>query len=325
MIAALTEMQRRLQGIVMQVRGSTERISTASTEIAAGGIDLSNRTDDAASKLQEAASSLEQLTGTIRQSADAAQHARQLASSAAAVAERSGNVVSRVVSTMGEIDLSSRKITEIVAVIDGIAFQTNLLALNAAVEAARAGDQGRGFAVVASEVRSLAQRSSAAAQEIKLLIGTSAEKVNSGSRLVADAGLTMTELVASVRSVSEIIGQICVVALEQSDRIVQVSTSVTQIGQVQQQNATLVEQSAAGAESLKEQAHRLAQVVGTFRLESGAEAPIASPDAAAGISGASTSPESQDAHLQAAIPSPLTLPRVVSSHRARRAQAGHFR
>jgi methyl-accepting chemotaxis protein len=284
MVAALTEMQQHLQGIVREVRQSTGRITTASTEIAAGSVDLSHRTDDAAAKLQQAASSLEQLTGTVRQSADAAQHASQLASSAAAVAERGGEVVSRVVTTMGEIDLSSRKISEIIAVIDGIAFQTNLLALNAAVEAARAGEQGRGFAIVASEVRSLAQRSSAAAQEIKLLIGTSAEKVNSGSKLVADAGVTMTELVASVRSVSDLIGKICVVALEQSERIVQVNTSVTQIGQVQQQNATLVEQSAAGAESLKEQAQRLAQVVGTFRLESGTARPTVPPVAAAGIS-----------------------------------------
>jgi methyl-accepting chemotaxis protein len=210
---------------------------------------------------------MEQLTGTVKQSADSARQANQLAVSAAEVAQRGGTVVSQVVCTMDEINASSRKIADIIGTIDGIAFQTNILALNAAVEAARAGEQGRGFAVVAGEVRSLAQRSAEAAREIKALIGASVDKVDTGSRLVADAGATMTEIVASVQRVTDIIGEITAASAEQSDGIGQVNTAVTQLDQMTQQNAALVEQSAAAAESLKDQAGRLAQLVGRFRLE----------------------------------------------------------
>lgn len=270
MIAALSDMQRRLCDLVADVRRSSESITTASTEIAAGSQDLSNRTEQAASNLQQTASSMQQLTGTVRQSADSAKQANQLASSAAEVASRGGAVVSQVVSTMEEINASSKKISDIIGAIDGIAFQTNILALNAAVEAARAGEQGRGFAVVASEVRSLAQRSAQAAKEIKALIGTSVHKVKAGSELVANAGRTMAEIVGSVQRVTDIIGEITSAASEQSDGIGQVNTAVTQLDQMTQQNAALVEQSAAAAESLKEQAHNLAQVVATFKFDGAA-------------------------------------------------------
>jgi methyl-accepting chemotaxis protein len=267
LLRALGQMQAALRQMVSQVRSSTDSISTASAEIATGNQDLSQRTEQTASNLQQAASSMEQLTGTVKQSADSARQANQLASSAAEVAARGGAVVSRVVSTMDEINSSSKKISDIIGVIDGIAFQTNILALNAAVEAARAGEQGRGFAVVAGEVRNLAQRSAEAAKEIKALIGASVDKVESGSKLVADAGKTMQEIVGSVQRVTDIIGEISAAASEQSDGIGQVNTSVVQLDQMTQQNAALVEQSAAAAESLKDQAARLAQVVGTFRLD----------------------------------------------------------
>jgi len=264
---ALVAMRESLGRMVGQVRTAADSIGTASTEIATGNQDLSQRTEQTASNLQQAASSMEQLTGTVKQSADSARQANQLAASAAEVAARGGNVVSQVVTTMNEINASSKKISDIIGVIDGIAFQTNILALNAAVEAARAGEQGRGFAVVASEVRSLAQRSAQAAKEIKGLIGASVEKVEGGSRLVADAGATMTEIVGSVQRVSDIIGEITAASSEQSDGIGQINSTVTQLDQMTQQNAALVEESAAAAESLKEQATRLAQVVSIFRLE----------------------------------------------------------
>jgi methyl-accepting chemotaxis protein len=266
LLRSLSRMQDALRSMVGQVRASTDSIQTASAEIATGNQDLSQRTEQTASNLQQAASSMEQLTGNVRQSADSARQANQLASSAAEVAAKGGSVVSQVVSTMDEINHSSKKIADIIGVIDGIAFQTNILALNAAVEAARAGEQGRGFAVVAGEVRSLAQRSAEAAREIKTLIGTSVDKVESGSKLVADAGATMNEIVASVQRVTDIIGEITAAASEQSEGIGQVNTAVTQLDQMTQQNAALVEQSAAAAESLKDQAVRLAQVVGTFQL-----------------------------------------------------------
>jgi methyl-accepting chemotaxis protein len=267
LLLALTAMQSSLRGIVSQVRQSTDSISNASVEIARGNQDLSSRTEQAASSLQQTASSMEQLTGTVRQSADSARQADQLASSAAEVAARGGEVVAKVVSTMDEINTSSKKISDIIGVIDGIAFQTNILALNAAVEAARAGEQGRGFAVVASEVRSLAQRSADAAKEIKTLIGASVERVESGSRLVADAGQTMKDIVSSVQRVTDIIGEITAASTEQSDGIGQVNTAVTQLDQMTQQNAALVEESAAAAESLKDQTVRLSQAVSVFRLQ----------------------------------------------------------
>jgi methyl-accepting chemotaxis protein len=267
LLKALNAVQQSMRGIVGQVREASDSIQTASSEVASGNADLSQRTEQAASSLQQTASSMEQLTGTVKQSAESASTANQLASSAAQVAQRGGEVVSRVVSTMEEINSSSKKIADIIGVIDGIAFQTNILALNAAVEAARAGEQGRGFAVVAGEVRSLAQRSAEAAKEIKALIGTSVDKVEVGSKLVQDAGSTMNEIVASVQRVTDIIGEITAASTEQSSGIGQVNTAVSQLDQMTQQNAALVEQSAAAACSLKEQALKLSNVVSSFRLD----------------------------------------------------------
>ncbi len=267
LLSSLHKMQQALRQMVGQVRSSTDSIHTASAEVATGNQDLSTRTEKTASSLQQAAASMEQLSGTVKQSADAARQANQLAGSAAEVAVRGGTVVSQVVVTMGEINASSKKIADIIGVIDGIAFQTNILALNAAVEAARAGEQGRGFAVVAAEVRSLAQRSAEAAKEIKSLIGASVDRVESGSRLVADAGQTMSEIVASVQRVSHIIGEVTAAATEQTEGLGQVTAAVGQLDQMTQQNAALVEQGAAAAESLKDQAQRLADAVGTFKLD----------------------------------------------------------
>ncbi|MFN7727050.1 MAG: methyl-accepting chemotaxis protein [Rubrivivax sp.] len=259
-------MRLRLAEMMATVRHSVDSINTASSEIAQGNVDLSQRTEHTASNLQQTASSVEQLAGTVSQSADAAAQANQLASTATDVAQRGGEVVTRVVSTMDAINASSKKIADIIGTIDGIAFQTNILALNAAVEAARAGEQGRGFAVVASEVRSLASRSAKAAREIKALIGDSVEKVDSGARLVHDAGVTMQEIVGSVRRVSDIIGEISHAAGEQREGIGQVNGAVAQLDQMTQQNAALVEQSAAAAQSLQEQSQRLAEAVATFKV-----------------------------------------------------------
>ncbi len=266
LMRALQAMAQQLNESIATVQESSESIRLASTEIAAGNQDLSVRTEQTAGNLQRASASTEQLTGTVRQSATSAHQAQQLAANASAVAARGGEVVSQVVTTMDDINASARKIGDIIGVIDGIAFQTNILALNAAVEAARAGEQGRGFAVVATEVRSLAGRSASAAKEIKALIGASVERVESGSRLVATAGTTMTDIVDSVQQVSDIIAQVSAAANEQSDGIGQVNTEVSELDQMTQQNAALVEQSAAAAESLREQAQRLAQVVSRFTL-----------------------------------------------------------
>jgi len=266
LMRALGSMTKQLNQSISTVMDSSESIRLASAEIATGNQDLSVRTELTATNLQRAASSTEQITGTVKQSADAARQANQMATAAAEVAARGGVVVAQVVTTMDDINTSARKIADIIGVIDGIAFQTNILALNAAVEAARAGEQGRGFAVVASEVRSLAGRSAQAAREIKTLIGESVTKVDSGAQLVADAGRTMTEIVASVQRVADIIGEISASSSEQSSGIGEVNSAVTELDQMTQQNAALVEQSAAAAESLREQAQRLAQVVSTFKL-----------------------------------------------------------
>ena len=267
LLRSLSDMRGSLRNIVSQVRASTDNISGASVQIASGNLDLSSRTEQTTGNLERAASSMQHLTSTVKQSADSARQANQLASNAAEVAARGGEVVSQVVSTMDEINTSSKKIADIIGVIDGIAFQTNILALNAAVEAARAGEQGRGFAVVAAEVRSLAGRSAEAAKEIKSLIGASVERVETGSRLVEDAGATMQEIVTSVQRVSDIIGEISAASAEQSDGISEVSTSVMELDQMTQQNATLVAQGATAAESLKSQAQTLAELVGTFKLD----------------------------------------------------------
>ncbi|TFW02325.1 HAMP domain-containing protein [Oxalobacteraceae bacterium OM1] len=266
LLEALKTMNSGLTNIVSDVRSATQLIGTASNEIASGNMDLSSRTEQQASSLAETASSMEQLTGTVQQNGENARHANQLAQSASEVAVRGGAVVSEVVSTMGSINESARKIVDIIGVIDSIAFQTNILALNAAVEAARAGDQGRGFAVVASEVRSLAQRSASAAKEIKTLIGDSVEKVETGTRLVDEAGATMQEIVASVKRVTDIMAEIASASEEQSTGIEQIGQAVTQMDQMTQQNAALVEQAAAAAAAMETQAQHLAQAISIFRL-----------------------------------------------------------
>src|SRR5450830_14049 len=268
LMTSLKAMNDSLFKIVSQVRQGTDTIATASNEIAVGNLDLSSRTEQQASSLEETASSMEELTSTVKQNADNARQANQLAVSASEVAIQGGSVVEQVVSTMGSINDSSKKIVDIISVIDGIAFQTNILALNAAVEAARAGEQGRGFAVVASEVRSLAQRSAAAAKEIKTLIDDSVEKVDTGSKLVAQAGSTMSEVVSSVKRVTDIVGEISAASQEQSTGIGEVNQAITQMDEVTQQNAALVEEAAAAAQSLQDQAAKLAEVVSVFKLDS---------------------------------------------------------
>ena len=282
-LAALDAMQQSLRRLVGEVHAGTAGIDTASAEIAAGNLDLSSRTEQAAASLQRTAGSMAQLAGNVQQSAASAGRADQLAANAAAVAGRGGEMVARVVTTMGDIHASSRRIADIIGVIDGIAFQTNILALNAAVEAARAGEQGRGFAVVASEVRSLAQRSADAAKEIKGLIGDSVQRVEQGSALVDQAGTTMSEVVASIREVSDIMGQISRASTEQSAGVAQIGEAVTQMDQATQQNAALVEESAAAAESLKAQAHQLVSAVAVFRVGHASPAANASHVAAAPI------------------------------------------
>jgi len=266
LMEGLVTMQESLRRLVGEVRQSTDSITTASSEIAAGSQDLSARTESQASALEETAASMEELSSTVKQNADNARQANQLAQSASTVAVQGGEVVAQVVDTMKGINDSSRKIADIISVIDGIAFQTNILALNAAVEAARAGEQGRGFAVVASEVRSLAGRSAEAAKEIKTLITDSVERVGQGTTLVDQAGATMNEVVASIRRVTDIMGEISAASTEQSQGVAQVGEAVQQMDQATQQNAALVEESTAAAMSLREQAQHLNQLVGTFRL-----------------------------------------------------------
>ena len=272
MLYALRTMRDGLAGLVHGVRQGSESVATASSEIAQGNQDLSQRTERQASALQQTAASMEQLGTTVKHTADSARQASQLAQAASSVAVQGGEVVAQVVSTMDDINASSKKIADIIGTIDGIAFQTNILALNAAVEAARAGEQGRGFAVVAGEVRSLAQRSAEAAREIKALIGASVDRVESGTRLVADAGSTMNEIVASVQRVTDIIGEISAASAEQSGGLVQINTAVSDLDRMTQQNAALVEEGAAAAESLHEQAGKLGQVVGSFQLGPGSAA-----------------------------------------------------
>ena len=266
LLMAIRDMQAGLVTVVSGVRQGSESVATASAQIAQGNNDLSGRTEEQASALEETAASMEELASTVKQNADNAKQANQLALGASTVAIRGGEVVGQVVDTMKGINESSRKIADIISVIDGIAFQTNILALNAAVEAARAGEQGRGFAVVASEVRSLAGRSADAAKEIKSLITTSVERVEQGSALVDQAGVTMTEVVSSIRRVTDIMGEISAASTEQSAGVAQIGEAVTQMDQATQQNAALVEESAAAAESLKTQAQQLVQAVAVFKL-----------------------------------------------------------
>ena len=282
LLAAMKGMRESLAGIVTEVRTGTDTIASASQQIATGTADLSSRTEEQAGSLEETASSMEELTSTVKQNADNARQANQLAVTASEVAIQGGSVVSEVVQTMGSINESAKKIVDIIGVIDGIAFQTNILALNAAVEAARAGEQGRGFAVVASEVRNLAQRSAAAAKEIKELIGNSVEKVDAGSKLVDQAGATMQEVVESIRRVTDIMAEISAASQEQTAGIEQINQAVSQMDQTTQQNAALVEESAAAAESMQDQASKLAQAVSVFKLASSSSHASYTSAAAAG-------------------------------------------
>jgi methyl-accepting chemotaxis protein len=267
LLQALKDMNDGLVRIVGEVRGGTDMIATASGQIASGNLDLSSRTEEQASSLEETAASMEELTGTVKQNADNARQANGLAASASEVAVKGGRVVSQVVDTMSSINASSKKIVDIISVIDGIAFQTNILALNAAVEAARAGEQGRGFAVVASEVRNLAQRSAAAAKEIKTLISDSVEKVDAGTQLVDQAGTTMQEIVDSIRHVTDIMSEITAASQEQSSGIDQINQAIMQMDDVTQQNAALVEEAAAAAQAMEDQAGKLVEVVSVFKLD----------------------------------------------------------
>jgi methyl-accepting chemotaxis protein len=315
LLSALDTMNRSLVRIVGQVRQSSDSIATGSQQIASGNTDLSQRTEEQASNLQQTAASMEQLTSTVKQNADIASQASQLAMSASQAASNGGSVMGRVVATMEEISAGSRKIADIIGVIDGIAFQTNILALNAAVEAARAGEAGRGFAVVAGEVRSLAQRAASAAREIKTLIGHSVQSVETGSQLVDDAGRSMGEIVNQVKRVTDLISEISAASLEQSQGIGQVGEAVQQLDQVTQQNAALVEQSAAAAESLKQQANHLSQVVGTFKLSAA--------DARAGSSLSLSAPAFEPMNAFSAPAMPASVPAPVAPRKpvARQAEA----
>lgn len=283
LLYALRSMRDRLAHIVGDVREGTEAITSASGQIAAGNLDLSARTESQASSLEETAASMEQLTATVKQNAENSRQANQMAASASDVAMKGGTVVSQVVETMSSINDSSKKIVDIIGVIDSIAFQTNILALNAAVEAARAGEQGRGFAVVATEVRNLAQRSAAAAKEIKALIGDSVEKVAAGTRLVDNAGNTMNEVVASVKRVSDIIAEITSASQEQTAGIGQVNVAIIEMDNVTQQNSALVEEAAAAAASLQDQANKLSELVSVFKLSNEKNQPVPQQPIVTGI------------------------------------------
>jgi len=309
MMQALAKMQDSLSGIVAEVRGGTDSIASATQQIAAGNTDLSQRTEEQAASLEQTAASMEELTTVVRQNADNARQAGALAGEASQIAMKGGDVVGRVVDTMNEINGASRKVVEIIGVIEGIAFQTNILALNAAVEAARAGEQGRGFAVVAGEVRSLAQRSANAAKEIEALISESGQRVESGTRLVAEAGQTMGEIVQSVRRVTDIMNEISAASQEQTGGIEQVNQAVAQMDQVTQQNAALVEEAAAAAGALEEQAQRLKGVVSVFTLAAdgaaargGMVAPRPEPSLA-------TAPKAE--HEPTVLPAPAVARRAV--------------
>jgi methyl-accepting chemotaxis protein len=317
LLFAMKSMRDRLARIVSEVRQGTDAIASASGEIASGNLDLSSRTEEQASSLEETASSMEELTSTVKQNADNARQANVLAQTASTVAGQGGDVVAQVVQTMGSINDSSKKIVDIITVIDGIAFQTNILALNAAVEAARAGEQGRGFAVVAGEVRTLAQRSAAAAKEIKALIGDSVDKVETGTRLVDQAGSTMNEVVASIQRVTDIMAEISAASQEQTSGIEQINQAISQMDDVTQQNAGLVEEAAAASEALQSQAAKLAELVSVFRLDdrASAVAPAAAPAAPVRAAKAVTA-------LAAPKPAPVARPAQAQARAPAKAKAG---
>jgi methyl-accepting chemotaxis protein len=324
LLVEMKQMRNSLVDIVSQVRRGTHTITTASREIAAGNTDLSSRTELQASSLEKTASAMEELTSTVKQNADNAREANHLAATASDVARKGGEVVSQVVGTMGEINSSASKIADIIGVIDGIAFQTNILALNAAVEAARAGEQGRGFAVVASEVRNLAQRSAAAAKEIKQLIGDSVEKIGRGSKLVGEAGETMDEVVASVKRVTDIMSDIASASAEQSAGIEQVNLSIIEMDGMTQQNAALVEQAAAAFQSLQDQAAELQRVVSIFKLAEGEEAaaaPAPSPVATRAVVVSQSRPQLKKPAQGPAKAKPTAKAPVQDEHKAGAAQA----